>query len=97
MGAASANFTGPAYLKQCLEYMKVRDDDTVDMIENYILPGRGCDVGMMYQWGGLDQLLQTMASQPAGSFASNYQSKESSAKNAMADTINYFKSLAGES
>ena len=94
MGAASANLVAPAYLKQCLEYMKVRDDDTVDMIENYILPGRGCDVGMIYAWGGLDELLHTMASQPIGTFASNYQSRESTAKNAMQDTISYFKSLA---
>ncbi|MBP5231440.1 MAG: hypothetical protein ILO68_06880, partial [Clostridia bacterium] len=91
MGAASANLTAPAYLKQCLEYMKVRDDDTVDMIENYILPGRGCDIGMIYAWGGLDGLLHTMASQPVGSFYSNYETKESAAKNAMTETVNYFK------
>ena len=96
MGAASANLVAPAYLKQCLEYMKVRDDETVEMIENYILPGRGCDVGMTYQWGGLNSLLQTMASQQIGTFASNYQALESSAKNAMNESIEYFRSLAAK-
>ena len=96
MGAASANLVAPAYLKQCLEYMKVRDDETVEMIEEYILPGRGCDVGMTYQWGGLNTLLQTMASQPVGTFASSYQALESTAKNAMNQSIEFFRSLAEE-
>lgn len=93
IGAASANTVAPAFLNQALEYMKVRDDDTVDMIENYILPGRGCDVGMIFAWGGLDELLHTMASQSVGTFASNYQSREATAKNALAETNAFFASL----
>lgn len=93
MGAASANFITPAYIRQCIEYMKVRDDDSVDMIENYILPGRGCDVGMVYAWGGLDELLHEMARQPIGSFASNYESRKNTAETAMEKTIAYFRSI----
>ena len=93
MGAASANFITPAYIKQCIEYMKVRDDDSVDMIENYILPGRGCDVGMVFAWGGLDELLHEMAKLPVGSFASNYESRKSNAEAAMEKTITFFRSI----
>jgi hypothetical protein len=91
MGAASANIVAPAYIKQCLEDMKSRDDDTIEMIEDYILPGRGCDIGMIFAWGGLDALLQTMASQPVGTFSSQYEAKESAAQAALEETVNFFK------
>lgn len=91
MGAASANIVAPAYIEQCLEDMKSRDDDTIEMIEDYILPGRGCDIGMIFAWGGLDALLQTMASQPVGTFSSQYEAKESAAQAALEETVNFFK------
>lgn len=91
MGAVSANIVSKAYLEQCLEYMKTRDDETIEMIENYILPGRGCDIGMIFAWGGLDGLLQTMASQQVGTFSSNYQALEGAAKSALEETVAFFR------
>ena len=91
MGAASANIVSPAYIEQCLEDMKSRDDDTIEMIEDYILPGRGCDIGMIFAWGGLDALLQTMASQPVGTFSSQYEAKQSAAQAALDETVAFFK------
>lgn len=91
MGAASANIVAKAYLEQCLEYMKTRDDDTIEMIEHYILPGRGCDIGMIFAWGGLDTLLQTMASQSPGTFSSNYEAVEGRAQAALDETIAFFQ------
>ncbi len=93
MGAVSGNVVAGAYLEQCIEYMKSRDDDTIDMIENYILPGRGCDIGMIFSWGGLDTLLHTMASQQIGTFSSNYQALQTAAQTAMDETIAYFRAL----
>ena len=61
------------------------------MVENYILPNRACDVGMVYKWGKLDELLQEMASSTKGSFASKFQERETAAKTALEDTIKYFK------
>ena len=92
MGAVSKNIVAPAYLNQCLEYMKTRDDDTIDMIENYILPGRGCDVGMIFAWGGLDELLHQMASNAPGTFRSSYEAKAASAQSALDETVAQFKS-----
>lgn len=94
MGAASANIVSPAYIEQCLEYMKTRDDDTIDMIEHYILPGRGCDVGMIFAWGGLDTMLHEMASLQIGTFSSKYQSLESAAQAALDETVGSFRDLA---
>jgi hypothetical protein len=90
MGAGSLNIVSPNY-KEILEYMKIRDDDSVDMLNNYILPNRGCDVGMAFKWGGLDILLHDMASANIGTFASAYQQKESLAQSQLANTLAFFK------
>lgn len=92
MGAASANILAPVYLDQCLETMKSRDDDTKEMIEKYILPGRSTDIGLVYQWGGLGTMLQNMATEAnRGQFTSTYQSMEAAAQAALEETINAFK------
>ncbi|MBR5780206.1 MAG: hypothetical protein IKY21_06270 [Clostridia bacterium] len=90
MGAESMNVVSPNY-KEILEYMKIRDDDSVDMLNNYILPNRGCDIGMAFKWGGLDTLLHDMASATVGTFASAYQNKETIAQNQLNATLEFFK------
>jgi hypothetical protein len=71
--------------------MKIRDDDSVDMLNNYILPNRGCDAGMVYKWGALDTLLHDMASKPVGTFASEYEAKKDAAQTALDETVEFFK------
>ena len=90
MGAESMN-TVSIHYKEILEYMKIRDDDSVDMLNNYILPNRGCDVGMVYKWGALDTLLHDMASATVGTFASQYDAKEEAAQTALNETVEFFK------
>ena len=66
------------------------------MVDEYIFPNRGCDIGMVYAWGGLDLLLQNMASKSVGTFASSYESLKNVANTALELTIDYFKEVAGE-
>ena len=95
MGAASANLLAPVYLDQCLENMKSRDADTKDMIENYILPGRSTDIGLVFRWGGLDTMLHDMATETnRGQFTSTWQSKESAAQSALEETIAAFRAAS---
>ena len=77
--------------QEILEYMKIRDDDSADMLNNYILPNRGCDIGMVYKWGNLDTLLHDMASSNVGTFASSYEAKKEAAENALEETVDFFK------
>ena len=92
LGAASKNTLARDYQETVLSYMKTRDDDSADMINNYILPTRACDIGMVYQWGELDIMLQNMAYNPVGSFASQFESRKSSAETALEMTIDFYKS-----
>ncbi len=91
LGADSKNTVAKDYQETVLSYMKTRDDDSADMINNYILPSRACDIGMVYQWGQLDILLQDMAKENVGTFASNFEAKKSAAESALETTVEFYK------
>lgn len=91
MGAVSANIVSRAYVEQCVEYMKTRDEETIEMIEQYILPGRGCDIGLIYGWGNIGTMLRNMCNSPVGTYSSAYQEIEGAAQAALNETINFFK------
>ncbi len=94
LGAVSKNTVAKDYQEVVLSYMKTRDDESADMINNYILPTRACDIGMVYQWGGLDILLQEMASKTIGSFSSQFEAKLTAAESALEETIEFYKNHA---
>lgn len=94
MGEVSMETVAKNYQETVIKYMKIRDDDSIDMIDNYILPNRACDVGMVYKWGGLDRLLQEMASATKGSFSSKFEAKEDAAQTALEQDIQFFKDKA---
>lgn len=94
MGAYSGNTVAKDFDEIVLSYQKTRDDETVEMIFDYIFPGRACDIGMIYKWGNLDTLLHDMAKQPAGSFASNYEARASAAQAALDETVDQMKKNA---
>ncbi len=91
LGASSKNTIAKDYQEVVLSYMKTRDDESAKMINDYILPTRACDVGMVYQWGGLDILLQEMAAKPIGSFSSQFDSKKAVAESALEKTVDFYK------
>ena len=91
LGAYSKNTLSADYQDIVLAYMKTRDNDSIEMINDYIFPTRGCDIGMAYQWGGLDQLLHGMASAEVGTFSSAYEAKASAAKAALDETLAFYR------
>ena len=91
LGAYSKNTLSVDYQDIVLAYMKTRDNDSIEMINDYIFPTRGCDIGMAYQWGGLDQLLHGMASAEVGTFSSAYEAKASAAKAALDETLAFYR------
>lgn len=91
LGAVSKNTVAKDYQETVLSYMKTRDDESAEMINEYIIPTRACDIGMVYQWGALDQLLHNLAYYPQGSFASQFESVKTMAENALDQTIEFYK------
>ena len=103
MGAESMNTTSVSY-QEILDYMKTRDDDSKDMLNNYILPSRACDVGLVYKWGqdsstyyyGLGTILHQMATEPVGTFASKFESRKSAAESQLRQDMEFFRKKASE-
>lgn len=91
LGAYSKNTLAADYEQLAITYMKTRDDESIEMINDYILPTRACDIGMIYQWGNLDIFLQELASSPKGTFASGYEAKADAAKEALSEAVEFFK------
>lgn len=91
MGAFSKKTLAVAYYDVALQYQKTRDDDTVRMLD-IIFESRGCDIGMIYKWGGMDTMLQDLITKPAGSFTSTYDSIKDKAQSDMEATIDFYKS-----
>ena len=90
MGEASMTTVTTSYA-EILNYMKTRDDDSKEMLNEYIIPNRSCDVGMVYKWGELDILLQKMRIYPKGSFQSHVQTQKKAAEAQMNEMIAFYK------
>lgn len=93
MGAFSKKTLAVAYYDVALQYQKTRDDDTVRMLD-IIFESRGCDIGMIYKWGGMDTMLHDLITKPAGSFTSTYDSIKDKANADMDKTIDFYKNQA---
>lgn len=91
LGATSANTVAKNYQEIVIENMKLRDDESVEMLNEYILPNRSVDVGMIYKWGGLDTMLQEMADASVGSFSSKFDALEEAAELALEEDIQFYK------
>ena len=90
LGAESKNILHPAYYDVALKYQRTRDEESIEMLD-IIFSTRGCDLGMIYGWGGLDAILKQLISQSPGTFASAYQAKEDMAQTQLEKTIGFFK------
>ena len=92
MGAHSKNNLAVAYYDIALKYQKTRDDDTVRMLD-IIFASRGCDIGMIYKWGGMDTMLHDLITKPAGSFTSTFDAIKDKAQSDMEETIEFYENV----
>ena len=58
-----------------------------------VFASRGCDIGMIYKWGGMDTMLQSLITKPAGSFTSTFESIKDKAQSDMEATIDFYESV----
>lgn len=95
MGAFSKKTLAVAYYDVALVNQKTRDEDTVRMLD-IIFASRGCDIGMIYKWGGMDTMLHDLISKPAGSFTSTYDGIKDKAEADLQKTISFYESVQDE-
>lgn len=94
LGAISKNTVAKNYQEIVIEGRSLRDDDSVDMLNNYIIANYGVDMGMVYRWGDLHSLLQQMADLSSGAFSSKVDSKLSAAEYQMKEVTDFYQSKA---
>ncbi|MCL2517066.1 MAG: hypothetical protein FWF15_00755 [Oscillospiraceae bacterium] len=82
----------PAYYDVSLEGKYTRDTESVEML-NIILGNRVYDLGMIYDWGGVGMLINSMSNAKADNFSSRYESIAERAQTALEKTIDEYKSL----
>ena len=80
----------PAYYEVALKYQKTRDQETVEMLD-IIFTSRGCDIGMIYSWGKLDDVLHKLQSADKNAFTSTYESLKDVAQAQLEATIEFYK------
>ena len=82
----------PAYYDVSLEGKYTRDTESVEML-NIILGNCVYDLSMIYDWGGVGMLINTMSNAKADNFASRYESLAGRAQTALEKTIEEYKSI----
>ncbi|HBL84026.1 MAG: hypothetical protein A2Y17_05690 [Clostridiales bacterium GWF2_38_85] len=93
LGAASKNILTPAYYELALKKQKTRDEESQAMLD-VIFDTIGCDMGHIYNWGGMGAMLHKLVDNKLlGQFTSEYQSIEATIKAAMDSTVEIFNEI----
>jgi hypothetical protein len=83
----------PAYYEVTLESKYARDEQSAAMVD-IILGNRVYDLAMVYNWGGVGNLINNMTNARQDNFASQYESIAEAAKTAIDKTNEEFRALA---
>lgn len=93
MVAEGMNTIFPAYYDINLVTKGLRDEDSKEMLD-IIMAGRGYDVGMLYDWGGIRDVILSSIQSKNASFTATYEKKEGAALKAMQKTVDEFTKIA---
>ena len=92
MVAEGMNTIFPAYYDINLVTKGLRDEDSKEMLD-IIMAGRGYDVGMLYDWGGIRWITINAIQAKRASFMQDYEKIEVAAERAMQKTIDEFSKI----
>ena len=90
MVAESMNTIYPAYYDINLVGKGIRDEESEEMLD-LIMDGRGFDIGALYGWGDLSNVLINSLLNKNESLASEFAKNEAAAIAAMQKTIETFE------
>jgi len=92
MVAEGMNTIYPAYYDINLVIKGLRDEDSKDMLD-IIMAGRNYDVGMLYNWGGIRDIIMDSINAKNLSFITAYERRENAAITALEKTIDEFNKI----
>ena len=91
----SSQIVTPAYYERTLEGKYIRDEDSYDMISIEI-KNRMYDIGLMFDFGGMQTSITSLATNGRTQFASMLRSIQSLAEKAISDTNAEFAAHTNE-
>ncbi len=94
MGYFSQKLITPAYMEKSIQGKSLRDEDSLDMLD-LILSHRVYELAAIYDWGGINSMYQTLASNETMSFASQFKSKQKVAQKNLDKTIDEIRESFG--
>ena len=92
MVAESINTVFTAYYDINLVIKGLRDEDSKEMLD-IIMAGRNYDVGMLYNWGGIRDIIMESINAGNNSFIAAYEKRENAAVIEMEKTIEEFNRI----
>jgi len=90
MGYYAQQYITPAFIDQSIKLKGVRDEDSLNMI-NLIHETQVFDVGLMFDWGGMIQMLRDMVIKGETNFASRWEGIKTKAETALKTTLDSLK------
>ena len=90
MGYYAQQYITPAFVEQSIKLKGVRDEDSMKMI-NLILDSQIFDVGLIFEWGGMSQMLREMGASNQTNLASRWESIKEKAETALQKTMDSLK------
>ena len=90
MGYYAQQYITPAFVEQSIKLKGVRDENSMKMI-NLILDTQTFDVGLIFEWGGMSQMLREMGATNETNLASRWETIKSKAETALKTTMESLK------
>ena len=90
MGYYAQQYITPAFVEQSIKLKGVRDEDSMKMI-NLILDTQTFDVGLIFEWGGMSQMLREMGASNETNLASRWETIKEKAETALKTTMDSLK------
>ena len=76
MACGGKNFITPAYYEVTLKGRDAKDDDSEDMLDNYIFNNVVYDLGVLYDFGGINSMFTSLMSSDSTNVASHLEGIE---------------------
>ena len=77
----------PAYYETTLKYRDLRDDESAEMLDNYIFKNVVYDLGIIYDFGGISGMITNLMSQSSANIVSAFEEKENQIQTAIDDCV----------
>lgn len=90
MAVGAKNYITPAYYESTLKQRDMKDDESEEMLDNYIFSNIVYDLGIVYNFGGISTMLQNLMSSSSTDIASTLESSKDAINLAIEECVDAY-------